>query len=73
MKNRTHGEADRYWWTCYAGAQNDGKGCDFWKLLDMLEEKRGPCVGFEKPTSSDDQRASEVLTKTGYKHTEKVL
>jgi hypothetical protein len=48
MKNRTHGEADRYWWTCYAGAQNDGKGCDFWKLLDMLEEKRGPCVGFEK-------------------------
>lgn len=48
MKNRTHGEADRYWWTCYAGAQNDGKGCDFWKLLDMLEEKRAPFTGFQK-------------------------
>ncbi|KZT02163.1 uncharacterized protein LAESUDRAFT_730502 [Laetiporus sulphureus 93-53] len=25
---------DKYWWTCYAGAQNDGKGCGFWKVMD---------------------------------------
>ncbi len=37
MKNRTDGETDRYFWTCYAGAQNDGKGCNFWKLLNMKE------------------------------------
>lgn len=45
MKNRTDGETDKYWWTCYAGAQNDGKGCNFWKVLDMEKEGRGPCVG----------------------------
>lgn len=45
MKNRTDGETDRYWWTCYAGAQNEGKGCKFWKVMDMRKEGRGPCVG----------------------------
>ncbi|KDR81468.1 hypothetical protein GALMADRAFT_60387 [Galerina marginata CBS 339.88] len=45
MKNRSDEETDRYWWTCYAGAQNDGKGCNFWKVLNMDEEGRGPCVG----------------------------
>ncbi|KAF8201617.1 hypothetical protein BJ912DRAFT_843410 [Pholiota molesta] len=45
MKNRIDDETDRYFWTCYAGAQNDGKGCKFWKLLDMEEEGRGPCLG----------------------------
>src|SRR5271170_2961673 len=35
MKNRQDGQTDRYWWICYAGAQNDGKGCNFWKLMDM--------------------------------------
>ena len=45
MKNRTDGLTDRYWWTCYAGAQNDGKGCGFWKVMDMKKENRGPCVG----------------------------
>ncbi|KAF9483847.1 hypothetical protein BDN70DRAFT_903969 [Pholiota conissans] len=45
MKNRTDDETDRYFWTCYAGAQNDGKGCKFWKLLDMEKEGRGPCIG----------------------------
>ncbi|KAF9453278.1 hypothetical protein P691DRAFT_658900 [Macrolepiota fuliginosa MF-IS2] len=44
MKNRTDGETDRYWWTCYAGAQNDGKGCKFWKVMNMKKEGRGPCV-----------------------------
>ncbi|KXN90534.1 hypothetical protein AN958_04206 [Leucoagaricus sp. SymC.cos] len=45
MKNRTDGKTDRYWWSCYAGAQNDGKGCKFWKVMDMKKEGRGPCVG----------------------------
>ncbi|KAF5358503.1 hypothetical protein D9756_001694 [Leucocoprinus leucothites] len=45
MKNRTDGRTDRYWWACYAGAQNDGKGCKFWKVMDMDKEGRGPCVG----------------------------
>jgi hypothetical protein len=47
MKNRVDGETDRYWWTCYAGAQNDGKGCNFWKVMDMEAEGRGPCIGVE--------------------------
>ena len=45
MKNRNNEETDRYWWTCYAGAQNEGKGCKFWKVMDMKEESRGPCIG----------------------------
>lgn len=36
--------ADKYWWVCYAGAQNDGKGCSFWSVMDMKAEGRGPCV-----------------------------
>ncbi|KAF8797888.1 hypothetical protein BYT27DRAFT_7178068 [Phlegmacium glaucopus] len=40
MKNTIDGEMDRYWWTCYAGAQNEGKGCKFWKVMDMKEEGR---------------------------------
>lgn len=42
MKNRHDGKADKYWWTCYAGAQNDGKGCNFWQVMDMKSECRGP-------------------------------
>lgn len=34
----------KYWWTCYAGAQNDGKGCGFWKVMDVQAEGRGPFV-----------------------------
>ncbi|KAG5645918.1 hypothetical protein DXG03_005065 [Asterophora parasitica] len=41
MKNQSDGQTDRYWWTCYAGAQNEGKGCNFWKAMDMKAEKRG--------------------------------
>ena len=37
--------ATKYWWTCYAGAQNDGKGCGFWKVMDIKAEGRGPFVG----------------------------
>ncbi|CDO72868.1 hypothetical protein BN946_scf185002.g53 [Trametes cinnabarina] len=35
----------KYWWTCYAGAQNDGKGCGYWKVMDLKAEGRGPFVG----------------------------
>lgn len=36
-----HGSlTDRYWWTCYAGAQNEGKECGFWKVMDMKAEGR---------------------------------
>ncbi|KAI0748283.1 hypothetical protein C8Q80DRAFT_1171010 [Daedaleopsis nitida] len=35
----------KYWWTCYAGAQNDGQGCNFWKVMDVKAEGRGPFVG----------------------------
>ncbi|KAF5372837.1 hypothetical protein D9758_001657 [Tetrapyrgos nigripes] len=35
---------DKYWWTCYAGAQNDGKGCTTWKVMDFDGEGRGPAV-----------------------------
>ena len=37
--------ATKYWWTCYAGAQNDGHGCGFWKVMDVKAEGRGPFVG----------------------------
>ncbi|TBU65659.1 hypothetical protein BD310DRAFT_943210 [Dichomitus squalens] len=37
--------AARYWWTCYAGAQNDGHGCGYWKVMDVKAEGRGPFVG----------------------------
>lgn len=36
--------ASKYWWTCYAGAQNDGHGCGFWKVMDVKAEGRGPFV-----------------------------
>ncbi|KAH7909716.1 hypothetical protein BJ138DRAFT_1136458 [Hygrophoropsis aurantiaca] len=44
MKNRHDGKTDQYWWTCYAGAQNDGKGCGFWRVMDMTTEGRGPTI-----------------------------
>lgn len=31
----------RYWWTCYAGAQDGKKGCGMWKVMDMKAEGRG--------------------------------
>lgn len=34
----------KYWWTCYAGVQNDGKGCDYWRVMDVKAEGRGPFV-----------------------------
>lgn len=34
----------RYWWTCTAGDQTEGKGCGFWKVMDVKAEGRGPFV-----------------------------
>ena len=39
------GVTTKYWWTCYAGAQNEGKGCNFWKVMDAKAEGRGPFAG----------------------------
>jgi hypothetical protein len=36
--------ATGYWWTCTAGDQNEGKGCGFWKVMDVKAEGRGPFV-----------------------------
>jgi hypothetical protein len=33
-----------YWWTCTAGDQNEGKGCGFWKVMDVKAEGRGPFI-----------------------------
>ncbi|KAJ7871415.1 hypothetical protein B0H14DRAFT_2724010 [Mycena olivaceomarginata] len=52
MKNRTDGLADRYWWSCSAGAQNEGKGCNFWQTLNMAGEGRGPVVADRLSTAS---------------------
>ncbi|KAI0363466.1 hypothetical protein BV20DRAFT_958179 [Pilatotrama ljubarskyi] len=57
MKNRyeelpardAYPASTKYWWTCYAGAQNDGKGCGLWKVMDVKAEGRGPFVGMSEP------------------------
>ncbi|PIL24143.1 hypothetical protein GSI_13896 [Ganoderma sinense ZZ0214-1] len=47
--------ASKYWWTCYAGAQNDGHGCGFWKVMDVKAEGRGPFVGDMISTTSTNK------------------
>lgn len=32
----------RYWWACAVGGRNDGKGCKYWKVMDVKVEGRGP-------------------------------
>lgn len=49
----------KYWWTCYAGAQNDGKGCNFWKVMDVKAEGRGPFVGGPDVSSVPPVQLSE--------------
>lgn len=72
MKNRHDGKTDRYWWVCYAAAQNDGKGCDFWRVMDMQAERRSsafadPCQVESrgstnwKSDTSDDASTSSLL------------
>ncbi|KAH6918727.1 hypothetical protein BKA70DRAFT_1089537 [Coprinopsis sp. MPI-PUGE-AT-0042] len=54
MKRRIDGKKDKYWWTCFAGLQNEGKGCNLWKVMDMEAEGRGPCIGDFKKDKSED-------------------
>ncbi|KAI0053846.1 hypothetical protein FA95DRAFT_1585597 [Auriscalpium vulgare] len=42
----------RYWWTCTAGDQNEGKGCGFWKVMDVRAEGRGPFAVVTDPNNS---------------------
>ena len=42
----------RYWWACSGGDQNEGKGCGFWKVMDVDAEGRGPFVRDQKSSSS---------------------
>jgi len=39
----------RYWWSCSAGEQNEGKNCGFWKVMDVRAEGRGPFVMDSRP------------------------
>jgi len=42
MKGRnSEGVVTRFWWACYSGAQNEGKGCSLWRVMDFKTEKRG--------------------------------
>jgi hypothetical protein len=34
-----------FFWHCNAGAQNEGKSCDFFQLLDFEKEARGDWFG----------------------------
>ncbi|KAH9857040.1 hypothetical protein C2E23DRAFT_806344 [Lenzites betulinus] len=34
----------RYWWACAVGGRNNGKGCKYWKEMDVESEGRGPFV-----------------------------
>ncbi|KAI0035729.1 hypothetical protein K488DRAFT_20958, partial [Vararia minispora EC-137] len=44
-KGPGHGEGEfRYWWSCTAGDQHEGKQCGFWKVMDVRAEGRGPFV-----------------------------
>jgi len=46
MKGRNaQGYVTKYWWSCYSGAQNEGKGCSLWRVLDCKTEGRGPFIG----------------------------
>lgn len=53
MKKRKWSSADkyeevssmRYFWMCFAGAQNEGKGCRFFQVLDMETENRSARYG----------------------------
>jgi hypothetical protein len=38
-----------FFWSCNAGSQNEGKGCGFFRVLDMRREGRGKW--FELPSA----------------------
>ncbi|GJJ12080.1 hypothetical protein Clacol_006321 [Clathrus columnatus] len=54
LKGRTEGQEQRYFWMCYAGAKNDGKGCSTVKVLDCKGEKRGPFLGDSEVVNMDN-------------------
>ncbi|KAF9072903.1 hypothetical protein BDP27DRAFT_1381918 [Rhodocollybia butyracea] len=65
MKNRKDEyKADKYWWSCFAGAQNDGKICNMWKVLDIEAEGRGPTIEKTAPLLRDPE-AEENATENG--------
>jgi hypothetical protein len=45
----------RYWWTCNAGAQNAGKTCGFWRVMDVDAEGRGPFIRDRASKEEDDR------------------
>jgi hypothetical protein len=53
MKNSHDGKEDKYWWTCYAGAQNEGKTCNMWQAMDVRAEGRGPFMQDINQNSED--------------------
>jgi hypothetical protein len=62
MKKRggAEGAAQRYWWSCFSSAQNEGKDCGYWKVLDIEKEGRGPCVGGRQ---EDTKKQTELRQK----------
>lgn len=51
----------KYWWTCYSGAQNEGKGCGMWKVMDVKAEGRGPFIGGELSSSTNDKNSESEI------------
>src|ERR1700744_3080835 len=46
MKGRTaEGRVTPFWWSCYSGAQNEGKGCSLWRAMDCEAGGRAPFWG----------------------------
>ena len=60
-RNERKDSVAKYWWTCYAGAQNDGKGCNFWKVMDVNAEGRGPFLGGPDVESVPSESYSEAV------------
>ncbi|PVG02855.1 hypothetical protein CPB86DRAFT_696550 [Serendipita vermifera] len=68
MKNRQPASSNetsdsttmRYFWMCYAGAQNEGKGCSFFQILDFDKEGRG----VENMGNTQDGQPSNHVTGT---------
>ncbi|CAE6440119.1 hypothetical protein ACGC1H_004712 [Rhizoctonia solani] len=44
-KTSRDNEDIKYFWQCYSGAQNEGKSCGHWSLMDIKKEGRGPVIG----------------------------
>lgn len=53
-------EVYRYWWCCNGAAQNEGKGCGMWQVMDVDAEGRGPFVR-DRTEVTDDLPQRPVL------------